>query len=162
MSKPKIGIVIGSTRENRFADKPANWIYEIAKARTDIEVEIVDLKDYPLPLFAEPALEGEVQLPQLLQLGIFAHHQRPGEDADDNAARSGTRRIRHAHRISNDSAARRLRVDRAWTGAADAGPRARRLGSSEHGARQRGARAIRQHGTVIGVSRRLANPAHTS
>jgi len=54
MSKPKIGIVIGSTRENRFADKPANWIYEIAKARTDIEVEIVDLKDYPLPLFAEP------------------------------------------------------------------------------------------------------------
>ena len=40
MSKPKIGIVIGSTREGRFGDKPANWIYEIAKARGDIDVEL--------------------------------------------------------------------------------------------------------------------------
>ena len=55
MSKPKIGIVIGSTREGRFADKPANWIYEIAKARGDIEVELIDLRDFPLPFFDEPA-----------------------------------------------------------------------------------------------------------
>lgn len=55
MSKPKIGIVIGSTREGRFADKPANWIYEIAKARGDIEVELIDLRDFPLPFFNEPA-----------------------------------------------------------------------------------------------------------
>ncbi len=55
MSKPKIGIVIGSTREGRFADKPAQWIYEIAKARGDIEVELVDLRDFPLPFFDEPA-----------------------------------------------------------------------------------------------------------
>jgi NAD(P)H-dependent FMN reductase len=55
MSKPKIGIVIGSTREGRFADKPANWIYEIARARGDIEVELIDLRDFPLPFFDEPA-----------------------------------------------------------------------------------------------------------
>ena len=55
MSKPKIGIVIGSTREGRFGDKPANWIYEIAKARGDIDVELVDLRDFPLPFFDEPA-----------------------------------------------------------------------------------------------------------
>ncbi|MCR5858767.1 NADPH-dependent FMN reductase [Mesorhizobium sp. J428] len=55
MSKPKIGIVIGSTREGRFADKPAQWIYEIAKARGDIEVELIDLRDFPLPFFDEPA-----------------------------------------------------------------------------------------------------------
>jgi len=55
MSKPKIGIVIGSTREGRFADKPANWIYEIAKARGDIEVELIDLRDFPLPFFEEAA-----------------------------------------------------------------------------------------------------------
>lgn len=53
MSKPKIAVVIGSTRPNRFADKPAAWIAEIAKARGDLDVEIVDLKDYPMPLFAE-------------------------------------------------------------------------------------------------------------
>jgi NAD(P)H-dependent FMN reductase len=54
MSKPKIAIVVGSTRANRFADKPVAWLVEIAKARADVDVEIVDLKDYPMPLFAEP------------------------------------------------------------------------------------------------------------
>ena len=55
MAKPKIAIVVGSTREGRFADNPANWIYELARQRSDIEVELVDLRDYPMPLFDEPA-----------------------------------------------------------------------------------------------------------
>ena len=33
MSKPKIAIIIGSTRDSRFGEKPAKWIYEIAAAR---------------------------------------------------------------------------------------------------------------------------------
>ena len=53
MSKPKIGVVIGSTRANRFADKPAQWIADLARARGDFEVELVDLRDYPLPFFEE-------------------------------------------------------------------------------------------------------------
>jgi NAD(P)H-dependent FMN reductase len=53
MSKPKIGIVVGSTRATRFADKPTQWIADIAKARSDAEFEIVDLRDYPLPFFEE-------------------------------------------------------------------------------------------------------------
>ena len=53
MSRPKIGIVIGSTRAARFGDKPAQWIAEIAKARGDLDIEIVDLRDYPLPFFEE-------------------------------------------------------------------------------------------------------------
>ncbi len=53
MSKPKIGVVIGSTRQNRFGDKAANWIADIAKARGDLEVEILDLRDFPLPFFDE-------------------------------------------------------------------------------------------------------------
>jgi NAD(P)H-dependent FMN reductase len=56
MVKPKIGIIIGSTRPGRFADKPAEWIYDIAKVRGDIDVEIIDLRDYPLPLFDEATL----------------------------------------------------------------------------------------------------------
>jgi len=55
MAKPKIAIVVGSTRATRFADHPANWIYELAKQRSDIEVELVDLRDFPLPFFDEPA-----------------------------------------------------------------------------------------------------------
>jgi NAD(P)H-dependent FMN reductase len=53
MAKPKIGIVVGSTRPNRFADKPTEWIAKIAGARGDIEVEVVDLRDYPMPFFNE-------------------------------------------------------------------------------------------------------------
>ncbi|MGN6487738.1 MAG: NADPH-dependent FMN reductase [Devosia sp.] len=55
MTKPKIGVIISSTRPTRFGEKPAKWIAEHAKARGDIDVEIVDLKDYPLPLFDAPA-----------------------------------------------------------------------------------------------------------
>ena len=55
MSKPRIGVIIGSIRPNRFGDKPAGWIHEHAKARGDIEVELIDLADYPLPLFDAPA-----------------------------------------------------------------------------------------------------------
>jgi len=55
MSKPKLAIVIGSIRQNRFADHPAQWIAELARQRGDFDVEVVDLKDYPLPIFAEEA-----------------------------------------------------------------------------------------------------------
>jgi len=51
--KPKIGIVIGSTRPSRFGDKPAAWIHGIAGRRTDLDFELIDLRDYPLPLFNE-------------------------------------------------------------------------------------------------------------
>lgn len=50
---PHIGIVIGSTREGRFADKPAQWFHGIASQRTDISAELVDLRDYPMPFFDE-------------------------------------------------------------------------------------------------------------
>ncbi|MBX3580383.1 MAG: NAD(P)H-dependent oxidoreductase [Rhizobiaceae bacterium] len=55
MSKPKIAVIIGSTRATRFGDKPAEWIANIAKARGDFDVEIVDLRDYPMPFFDEAA-----------------------------------------------------------------------------------------------------------
>ena len=55
MSKPKIAIVVGSTRAARFADVPTQWIAKIAKSHADIDVEIVDLRDWPLPFFDEVA-----------------------------------------------------------------------------------------------------------
>src|ERR1700680_760813 len=53
--QPRIGIVIGSTREGRFGEKPAHWIHQIAKQRTDLVFELIDLRDHPLPVFNEPA-----------------------------------------------------------------------------------------------------------
>jgi NAD(P)H-dependent FMN reductase len=54
-TKPKIALIIGSTRDTRFADKPAQWMLKQAQARTDMTVELVDLRDYKLPLFNEMA-----------------------------------------------------------------------------------------------------------
>jgi len=54
MSKPRIGIIVSTTREGRFGDKPAKWIFDHAVARGDLEVEIVDLRDYPMRFFDEP------------------------------------------------------------------------------------------------------------
>lgn len=50
---PRIGIIIGSTREGRFGEKPAHWIYELARQRTDLSFELIDLRDHPLPFFNE-------------------------------------------------------------------------------------------------------------
>jgi len=56
MSKnPHIGIVIGSTREGRFSERAGAWFHKIAARRTDLSVEIIDLRDYPMPFFDEPA-----------------------------------------------------------------------------------------------------------
>lgn len=51
-----IKIIVGSTRQNRFSEKPANWIYREAAARDGLDVELLDLRDYPLPFFDEPTL----------------------------------------------------------------------------------------------------------
>jgi hypothetical protein len=40
---------------SRFGGYAAQWIEEIARRRTDFEVELIDLMDYPMPLFAEEA-----------------------------------------------------------------------------------------------------------
>ena len=55
MTKPKIALIIGSTRATRFADLPAQWMLAQARARTDMEVELLDLRDYHLPMFNEMA-----------------------------------------------------------------------------------------------------------
>jgi NAD(P)H-dependent FMN reductase len=50
----KIGIIIGSTRPGRNSEAVAGWVYEKAAKRKDAEFELVDLKDYNLPLLDEP------------------------------------------------------------------------------------------------------------
>ena len=55
MTKPRIALIIGSTRASRFADKPAQWMLKQAQARDDMEVELVDLRDFNVPMFNEMA-----------------------------------------------------------------------------------------------------------
>lgn len=55
MTTPKIALIIGSTRDTRFADIPAAWMLAQAQARKDMTVELVDLRDFNLPMFNEVA-----------------------------------------------------------------------------------------------------------
>ena len=55
MSKAKIGIILGSTRDNRFTDAPARWVREAASGRTNLDFELLDLRDFDLPFFNEKA-----------------------------------------------------------------------------------------------------------
>src|SRR5258705_10262645 len=55
MAKVKIGIIISTTRAARFGDKPAKWIKGITSQRDDLTVEVLDLRDYPMPFFDEAA-----------------------------------------------------------------------------------------------------------
>ena len=52
-AKPKIGIIVGSTRRRPLRRPAGEWIAELAAARAEIEVETLDLRDYPMPFFNE-------------------------------------------------------------------------------------------------------------
>jgi NAD(P)H-dependent FMN reductase len=52
--KIKIQIIIGSTRPNRFSEKPAHYLFEELKKREDTQAELIDLRHWPLPFYDEP------------------------------------------------------------------------------------------------------------
>ena len=55
MTEPlRIGIILGSTRVGRFADKPAEWILGLARKFEAATFEVLDLRDYPMPFFDQP------------------------------------------------------------------------------------------------------------
>ncbi len=54
----RIAIIIGSTRPNRIGEGVARWVFEQSKKRSDAEFELVDLKDFNLPLLDEPTPAG--------------------------------------------------------------------------------------------------------
>jgi NAD(P)H-dependent FMN reductase len=49
-----VGIILGSTRPNRNGEAVAKWVYERVKDRRDANYELIDIKDYGLPLLDEP------------------------------------------------------------------------------------------------------------
>lgn len=51
----KIGVIISSTRDTRIGGKAAEWFMGLANQRTDLQCELIDLRDYALPFFNERA-----------------------------------------------------------------------------------------------------------
>lgn len=49
----ELQIIIGSTRPTRAADRVAPWVIDRAHAHGAFDVEVLDLRDWPLPMFGE-------------------------------------------------------------------------------------------------------------
>ena len=49
-------VILGSTRKGRICPKVAAWVAEIGRGATGASFEIVDLRDWPLPMDDEPAI----------------------------------------------------------------------------------------------------------
>lgn len=47
--RQRIAVIVGSTREGRVGDTVASWFAGVARGRTDIEVDLIDLVDYDFP-----------------------------------------------------------------------------------------------------------------
>jgi len=54
----KIGIVIGSIREGRKGELVAQWIERAAAARDGVEVAVLDLKEFGVPLLTSATVPG--------------------------------------------------------------------------------------------------------
>jgi NAD(P)H-dependent FMN reductase len=49
-----ISVIVGSTREGRFSEKPAKWILDHLKTRNGVDARLLDLRDFPMPFFDQP------------------------------------------------------------------------------------------------------------
>jgi NAD(P)H-dependent FMN reductase len=49
-----ISVIVGSTRQGRFSEKPAHWILDRLKKHNDVEVRLLDLREFPMPFFDQP------------------------------------------------------------------------------------------------------------
>lgn len=57
----KIGLIVGSTRPNRFSERAAAWLLDGASGRNDFELGVLDLLEFELPFLEEsipPAMLG--------------------------------------------------------------------------------------------------------
>lgn len=50
----RVAIILGSTRPGRKAEAVGRWVHELASIRQDATFELVDIKEFNLPLLDEP------------------------------------------------------------------------------------------------------------
>lgn len=51
----KIQVILGSTRPQRMSEAVGKWIAGAAKKKDGVAVELLDLRDYPMPFYDEAA-----------------------------------------------------------------------------------------------------------
>ena len=119
----KVAIIIGSTRPGRKAEVVARWVYDIASKRSDAAFEIVDIKDFNLPLLDEPvpAAMGQYSQPhtkawaaKIEQFDAFVF-VTPEYNHGPSAALKNA--IDFLHRLMEQQGRRIRRLWRQWRGA---------------------------------------------
>jgi NAD(P)H-dependent FMN reductase len=58
-----IKVILGSTREGRFGERPAQWLCDEMQKEPDVAAELLDLRAYPLPFFKETVSPGMLKEP---------------------------------------------------------------------------------------------------
>lgn len=69
--KPKILVILGSTRQGRFVDQPGHFIMSELQKNPEVEAELADLRDYPMPFFdspTSPSMNGGVYDNEVVKL----------------------------------------------------------------------------------------------
>jgi NAD(P)H-dependent FMN reductase len=70
---PLIQIVVGTTRPGRFSEKVAAWLVDRLQVRDDLRLEVVDLRDHPLPMYESAVPPARAQRvyddPRVVALG---------------------------------------------------------------------------------------------
>lgn len=58
-----IAVILGSTRQGRFGEKPARWIFGELEKRKGVKATFLDLRDFPMPFFDQPVSPGWITEP---------------------------------------------------------------------------------------------------
>lgn len=61
-----IKVIAGSTRQNRFSEKPAHWIFDALQKREGVKAELLDLRDYPMPFY------DDARSPSMIKDGSYS------------------------------------------------------------------------------------------
>jgi NAD(P)H-dependent FMN reductase len=76
----KVLVIVGSTRPGRAADLVAPWVISRARAHEGFDVEVADLRDWPLPIFAEHAgTIGDINDPTYSEPIVLAWNKKVKE-----------------------------------------------------------------------------------
>jgi NAD(P)H-dependent FMN reductase len=73
----RVLVIVGSTRPGRAADLVMPWVISRARAQQGFDTEVADLRDWPLPTFAEhPGTIGDIADPTYSEPIVRAWNQK--------------------------------------------------------------------------------------
>jgi hypothetical protein len=115
----KLKILVGSTRDGRAADRVVPWVARSAEARDAFAVDVLDLREWNLPMFAETIHtvgdfhDPTYSQPVIRQWNDTVRARRPRSTSPARTRRPlPPHRFRHCPRCPDGAARTRVRMSR--------------------------------------------------